>query len=124
MGVGERTWKQSALCQVFRTKGVAVCRWIDDGFTRSYQGTECGTGVPSMSWFLLAFERRGDALVSEVRMPQLIDDDVVAGYVGWHPNLRGDSFPISGIHLLGLMASCLLVWDEDNCEYFLEFRAG
>ena len=75
-----------------------------------------------MTWVLMAYEKHGDAYVSETRLPGSIDDDVIKGLIGDYPNLRGDSFPISSdtLNQLVLIDSRIIV--SGDVDYFVEFR--
>lgn len=75
-----------------------------------------------MSWVLLAFEKDGDALVAEMSLPESVDDDTVKSLVGDYPNLRGDSFPVTGASLDRLADILKGEVRPADHDYFIEFR--
>ncbi|MFJ6676383.1 hypothetical protein ACIQMJ_35225 [Actinosynnema sp. NPDC091369] len=75
-----------------------------------------------MSWVLLAFEKHGDAFVAEMPLPESIDDDVVKSLVGDYPNLRADSFPVTGASLDRVTDILEGEVRPDDYDYFIEFR--
>lgn len=75
-----------------------------------------------MSWVVLAYEKFGDALESEVQLPDSLDEDVVKSLVGDYPNLRGDSFPVVGESLDRLQREYSIEVDSESFDYFIEFR--
>lgn len=75
-----------------------------------------------MSWALLAFEKVGDMLVSEVRLPETVDDAVIVSLVGDYPNLRGDSFPLDEAKIKALEEASGIDIQPKGFDYFIEFR--
>ncbi|MEU4447120.1 hypothetical protein AB0K14_37445 [Actinosynnema sp. NPDC050801] len=75
-----------------------------------------------MSWVLLAFEKEGDAFVAEISLPESIDHAAVKSLVGDYPNLRGDSFPVTGASLDRLADVLKGEVRPGDYDYFIEFR--
>jgi hypothetical protein len=76
-----------------------------------------------MSWILFVYEKLGEAFVSELPLPDSIDDDVVKSLVGDYPNLHGDSFPVELQSLDRLADEYSIEVEPDGFDYFIEFRS-
>lgn len=75
-----------------------------------------------MTWYLVAFEREGDAFLFEKPLPSSLPDSVVIDLVGDHPNLHADCFavPDEGAKRLFELAGSEAPAGE--FDYFIEFR--
>ena len=75
-----------------------------------------------MSWFVMAFQKDGNALEAEFELPEIVDDGVVRGLVGDQKNIRFACFPLRGAKIKNVSELLGKKLHPDSFEYFIEFR--